>query len=302
MNLLRRLAGLMIIGLMIWLLVILLRPAPRQPVRRSPGRRPPAERPVGRRPPADSFGENGNLALGNPSNATADTSNSSNYLLDRPQYALSYDRNEGGPNWVSWHVDRSDLGRVRRTNAFAPDPVLPSDWRIRPSDYTHSGYERGHLCPSADRTRRARDNEATFYMSNMLPQTADLNEQVWAGLESYCRDRVRDGDELYIVAGGQGSRGRIGQGKVNVPAECWKVVVVLRQGNGDRQRIDTDTEVIAVSIPNRDGIAQRSWQDYLTTPAQIESRTGYRFFTNLPPSVQAALRQRAERREASRRR
>src|SRR5205085_1253296 len=89
-----------------------------------------------------------NIALGMPSQATKSTSNASDYLLERDEYVLSYNRDRGGPNWVSWHVGRGDLGRVQRSNDFHPDPDLPAAWRITPNDYTGSGYDRGHVCPS----------------------------------------------------------------------------------------------------------------------------------------------------------
>src|SRR4051794_20503306 len=112
---------------------------------------------------------------------------------------MSYNRSKGGPNWVSWHVQLSDPGRARRSNAFMPDPLLPPAWQIRPNDYSGGGYDRGHQCPSGDRTRNAQDNAPTFVMSNMLPQTGDLNRHVWEKLETYCRDLVHDGNELYLT-------------------------------------------------------------------------------------------------------
>jgi endonuclease G len=240
-------------------------------------------------PERDPMRENGSLALGNPSAATPNLANSSNCLVVHDQYVLSYNRARGGPNWVAWHLQRSDFGAARRSNAFAPDPLLRADWQIRPNDYRGSGYERGHQCPSSDRTRTAEDNTATFYMSNMLPQTADVHEHVWKGLEDYSRDLVRRGSELYCIAGGVGTAGTIGPGKVNVPAACWKIAVVLPEGTNDLARINESTRVIAVMMPNTTGIAQNSWRQYLTTPAKIEAATGYRFFSNLMASVRTAL-------------
>jgi endonuclease G len=90
-------------------------------------------------------------------------------------------------------------------------------------------------------------------MSNMLPQAAALNQQVWADLENYSRSLVRSGaNELYTIAGGWGSAERIANGKVNVPSVCWKIILVLPQGDNDLQRINADTRVIAVSMPNRE--------------------------------------------------
>jgi len=67
-----------------------------------------------------------NYLLGNPSNAVTDPNSPNNYLLERGEYALSYNRDKGTPNWVSWHVDSSDLGAIPRNNIFHPDTALPA--------------------------------------------------------------------------------------------------------------------------------------------------------------------------------
>src|SRR5687767_10809381 len=71
---------------------------------------------------------NQNLLLGNPSNATADEVNANNYLLQKPQYTLTYSRDRGTPNWVSWHVSKDWLGNASRQDDFRTDNSLPADW------------------------------------------------------------------------------------------------------------------------------------------------------------------------------
>ncbi|MBV9209769.1 MAG: DNA/RNA non-specific endonuclease, partial [Acidobacteria bacterium] len=128
-------------------------------------------------------------------------------------------------------------------------------------------------------------------MANMLPQTPDLNRQVWESLESYCRTLAQQGNQLYIIAGAYGSAKTIGKAnKVNVPTNCWKIVVVLPQGSNDLSRIDKSTRVIAVDMPNIQGISTDSWDKYLTTVSSLEQKTGYKFFTDLPQDVQSALK------------
>ena len=91
------------------------------------------------------------LALGNPSGATASVSNPDNYLMIKPQYALSYNRSKGTANWVSWELNKSWLGKVDRQNDFRSDETLPSGWeRVTPSAYSGSGYDKGHIAPSGD--------------------------------------------------------------------------------------------------------------------------------------------------------
>ncbi|MHC5833623.1 MAG: DNA/RNA non-specific endonuclease, partial [Nostoc sp.] len=62
-----------------------------------------------------------NLLLGNPSGANASVTTPDNYLIVRPQYALSYNRSKGIPNWASWQLNKSWLGNTDRQNNFRPD-------------------------------------------------------------------------------------------------------------------------------------------------------------------------------------
>ena len=66
--------------------------------------------------------------MGNPSNATTDVGVPLNYLMVKPQYALSYNRDNGESNWVSWHLDSSWLGSAARQNDFRNDTTLPAGW------------------------------------------------------------------------------------------------------------------------------------------------------------------------------
>ena len=237
--------------------------------------------------------DNYNALLGFPGAAGK---NADSFLVERPQYTMSYNKSDGGPNWVCWHTDTSTLGPVARGN-FHPDPLLPEDSQIRPTDYRGSGYDRGHVCPSGDRTATEEDNDATFTMSNMLPQTAALNQHVWKDLEDYCRDLANQGNELYIAAGGVGAAKRIGRGKINVPEDCWKVIVVLPVGNNDLSRITNRTRVIAVLMPNQQNsqVEKADWPQYATSVAQIEKETGFDFFANVPSNVRRQLTAKVDR-------
>ncbi len=267
------------IVLILYVVVPELRPND-QPVPPDTSRRAPA----GQRARADA-----NLALGNPSGATPDPANAGNYLIARDQYVLSYNRDGGIPNWVSWHLSVADMGQVERSE-FQPDTSLPPGWyQVKPADYTNSGYDRGHMAPSADRTATEHDNAAVFLMTNIVPQAPDNNQGPWVQLEEYCRDLARSGKELYIVSGVSGTQDVLPKGKVRVPARVWKVVVVLSEGDDDLQRIDEQTLVIAVDMPNRQGIRDTGWQEYLTTVDQIEQQTGYDLLATVNPGVQAAL-------------
>jgi endonuclease G, mitochondrial len=239
-----------------------------------------------------------NLLMGNPSQAIHSTSSSENYLITRPQYALSYSKNKGIPNWVSWELNSSWLGDTKRADKFSPDEELPPDWvRIKPSDYTGSGFDRGHMANSADRSRSPEDNDATFLMTNIIPQSPDNNREVWRELEEYSRQLVRSGKELFIISGGHGQGGigekgpkaTVGRGKVVVPALTWKVILVLDKPNSGVEGVSKNTRTIAVVVPNQQGIKFNPWRQYLTSVQEVEKLTGYKFFTNVPADIRSAI-------------
>ncbi|QJD97396.1 DNA/RNA non-specific endonuclease [Mucilaginibacter robiniae] len=238
-----------------------------------------------------------NLLLGNPSNAVADTHNPDNYLITLPYYTESYNRSKSEPNWVSWYVSTASLGSVSRINNFRPNISLPKGWyEVQQFSYSSSGFERGHNCPSADRTSTTDANSATFLMTNMIPQAPNNNEKTWGNLENYERELVRQNNKIYIImgsygTGGTGSKGyrtTIDSGRVNVPSRIWKVIVVLPVGNNDLQRINNDTRVIAVDTPNDNSIVP-DWTQYLCTVRDIEKATGYNLLSKLPKTVQDAI-------------
>lgn len=233
--------------------------------------------------------------LGNPDNALTDANNHSKFFSKKTQFHLSYNDNQHIPNWVSWHIDSADLGSTSRTDAFAPDTSLPSTFTpISTSDYTGSGYDRGHQCPSADRTDTTANNKATFLMSNMIPQQHGLNAGPWSGLEDEARAQVAAGNECYIIAGpgfNSSTHNTIGAKKIHVPSWCWKLLVVLPKASGnDLNRINVNTRVIAVKMPNISTVSGQPWRKYRVSPATIEAATGLQFFTALPSATAAALR------------
>lgn len=234
------------------------------------------------------------LAFGNPSNATQNASNADNFLMVNNAYALSYNNSRGAANWVAWRISESDFGEAERQNDFRPDPNLPKNFtRITPADFTGSGFDRGHLCPSADRSSSEQANSQTFFMTNMVPQTPDLNRQVWERLESYSRDLVRKSKvDLYVVAGCYGEKGRLKK-KIAVPTNCWKVIVAVPQG-ADFSSVNADTRVIAVDMPNSPGIGNADWRKFRTTVRAVEQRTNLNLLSNLPPNLQDALENRVD--------
>lgn len=246
--------------------------------------------------------DNDNLLLGNPSNADTTIGSANNYLMIKPGYTLSYNSVRGTPNWVSWHLSVSDLDTVYRQNNFRSDTTLPASWyHVTDASYKGTGFDRGHHCPSGDRTASIASNAATFLMSNILPQAPYNNEKTWAQMEDSIRAYVRAGNEAYIVMGSYGIGGTgdsgyaatIDRGRVTVPASLWKVVVLIPDGDHDLSRITTTSKVIAVIIPNINNVSS-NWKNYRTTVHAIEAATGYNLLSNLPVIVQIGLKRRVD--------
>jgi endonuclease G len=152
------------------------------------------------------------------------------------------------------------------------------------------------MCPSADRTSSVANNSATFLMTNMIPQSPNNNQIPWANLENYTRSLVTAGNEVYIISGpaGQGGTGSVGYattvGKgVVVPAQTWKVIVVLPNGNGDLSRITASTRVIAILMANNQTVSSQAWGYYRVSVDAIEALTGYDFLSNVPLAIQNTL-------------
>jgi endonuclease G len=234
------------------------------------------------------------LAFGNPSNATQSASNADNYLMVNNAYALSYNNSRGAANWVAWRISASDFGEAERQNDFRPDPNLPKNFtRITPADYTGSGFDRGHLCPSADRSSSPEVNSQTFYMTNMIPQTPDLNRNVWNDFETYSRDLVKkSGVDLYVVAGCYGEKGKLKK-KISVPTNCWKIITAVPAG-ADFSAVNEATPVTAVDMPNAPNLGKTDWRKFRTTVRAIEQKTNLNLLSNLPQNVQDALETRVD--------
>ena len=238
-----------------------------------------------------------NMLLGNPSSAASNITNADNYLIDHVYYVESYNKSKAEPNWVSWHIAAADLGSTDRLNNFRQDTTLPGGWyQADNTSYRGSGFDKGHNCPSGDRTSSTEANSSTFLMDNIIPQAPNNNQHTWEHLESYCRGQVKKGNEVYVIMGSYGSGGTgrngytttIDNGRINVPSHIWKVVIVLPEGNNDLQRINENTIVIAINTPNDNNI-DPNWMNYTCTVRDIEKATGYNLLSALPKALQDVI-------------
>jgi endonuclease G len=240
-----------------------------------------------------------NLTMGNPSNATTNVVNATNYLMVKAQYVVGYNNSRGTSNWVSWHLSTAWLGGSNASRSFTIDNALPASWyHVKTSDYTNSGFDRGHMCPAGDRSVNATDNIATYLMTNISPQAPNLNQITWNSLEGYCRTLANQGFEMYIVdgvlgSGGSGSNGgtttTIASGNVTVPGQLWKSIIILPVGSNDVSRVTTATRIITVIMPNTQSASAQPWGNYRVSTDYLEGLTGFNLWSNVPAAIQSVI-------------
>lgn len=236
-------------------------------------------------------------------------SNLDEIVLSREQFVLSYNKEKRSPNWVAWTVERASLGNSGRSNNFSQDFEIENYLNqthlgfhaVVETEYKGSCFDRGHQVPSADRTDSLPNNEKTFLMSNMVPQTPYLNRVIWEHLESYTRDLVKNQNKkVFIVAGPVYNQdfGSIGPNKdIQVPNANFKIIYIL-DANQDAKDISEKTNKIVVLMPNvlQDGTPQQTnkpdrcgsmnlaiasdpndWKKYLSDIQTIEKLSGLTF-------------------------
>lgn len=144
------------------------------------------------------------------------------------RYSVEYDTTLKIPRRVTWDLCSDDIGEVKRTSSmkFYPDADFHGG-TADPSDYTRTGYDRGHMCPAADRSSSRHAMMATFSMANITPQAPALNRGAWKRIEDATRRYARGGYPVTVMADAifwQADTLRIGRSKIAVPHAFVKTV------------------------------------------------------------------------------
>lgn len=229
-----------------------------------------AARPYGRNGSGD---EGGQSRRGNEKNLEMPMSKRGDNVIRHTGYALSFNGETNCPNWVAWELTRSEASAHGSRNPdFYPDPQVDGRHQVTTQDYKGSGYTRGHMCPAGDMKWSSKAQHDCFYMSNMCPQTKDLNADSWEVLESACRRWAKSEGSVYIVCGPVFNEGRkvryIGrQHKVRVPDGFFKVVLSMKRGH---------EKAIGFYYANNDRF--QTMESAAMSVDEIERMTGYDFF------------------------
>lgn len=203
-------------------------------------------------------------------------------VIQRTGYTLAYDKKTKTPQWVAWELTKEETkGNHERTDKFLPDPNVEGA-KVVTTDYTGSGYDRGHMAPAGDMKWSKKAMEESFYMSNICPQIHHLNTGDWNELEANTRKWARRYGSVYVTCGPiyNGSRRTqyIGKNRVKVPDAFFKVILI---------QSPKKTCALGFFFENKAG--QRPLNEYLVSIDYLEQTTGIDFFPALPDELENVL-------------
>jgi len=166
---------------------------------------------------------------------------------------------------------------LERRDAFHEEDGVPKNDRALLSDYSHSGYDRGHLAPSADMgTERAQYQ--SFSLANMMPQRAENNREIWSWLEGATRHIANKEQSLYVITvpvfDKNSELNAIGKSRVFVPSYIGKVVWSIKQQRGavyiTKNSSDVNGQYVVVSIAEFEKMASMNLFPKLSNKQKIE--------------------------------
>lgn len=201
-------------------------------------------------------------------------------IVHHQGYSLSYDEPYEQAEWVAYELKKKQV-----VNSNFERPYFEIDKAVKTGaaswkNYKNSGYDRGHLCPAADRAYDKTIYDETFLTSNISPQNHDFNAGIWNTLEQKVRYWAVKYDGVFVVSGGVLTKGlkTIGSEKVAVPNQFYKIILDANNGK---------VKMIAFLMPNHD--SNKPLYDFVVSVDSIEKLTGIDFFPELDDAVENQL-------------
>ncbi|MEZ4790261.1 MAG: DNA/RNA non-specific endonuclease [Flavobacteriales bacterium] len=203
-------------------------------------------------------------------------------LIVHPGHMLVYSEKHEQPKWTA-HVASPDLikGNLARIDSFLPDPLVKTGTAVT-ADYWNSGFDRGHMVPSADMRWNLEALQGTYYYSNISPQVPELNRETWADLEDWGRRYVNFSKRRVFVATGPVLRDGLPtmqkadrKNEVSIPEYFWKVFADL---DGDTPK--------AIGFVMRNSKLDGPPISYAVTVDSVETLTGLDFFPALDDATE----------------
>ncbi|MCM1022384.1 MAG: DNA/RNA non-specific endonuclease [Muribaculum sp.] len=198
-------------------------------------------------------------------------------IIDYAGMRISFNPGMHIPNWVAWELTAEEaMGSGERKNQFLPDNRVPGC--PLPSDYSHTGYDRGHMAPAGDMKWSPLAMKESFFMTNICPQDKKLNSGSWKRLEEKCREWALADSAIIIIAGPvltDKLTESIGKIHVRVPKRFFKVLL---------SPYSNPPRAIGFIMPNGD--VPGGMQAAAMSVDDVEKITGHNFFSALPDQIE----------------
>lgn len=221
--------------------------------------------------------------IGNSENVTLAMAypaiDASDYIIEHNDYTISYDSKSKIPEWVAYELTPQMMGNTKRTGKRFQQEDLDIP-QAKDSDYTGSGYTRGHMAPAADFSATEKSMWETFYLTNCCPQTETMNNGCWQDLEKKVRSWAKRYGSVYVVSGpiiGNSTK-TIGSSKVVVPESFFKALLANDNGTW---------KTIAFIMDNDEEF--HSMDDSAVTINELERITGLDFFPAIDDSIEETI-------------
>jgi endonuclease G len=188
-------------------------------------------------------------------------------VLDRVGFSIGYSYKRKSALWASYIISSQSVGIDHpRSNSFYADIEIPFKYRVMPEEFEHSGYDKGHLVPSASVDFSRKSNKQTFAMSNIVLQDPGLNRHAWGHLERRIREWTDSKGKLYIITGPIYGKRNKRVGDLYAPRQFYKIIY------------DYNTQkCIGFLFPNKEVSNDKLWKHAISVQ-DIEEQTGYTFF------------------------
>jgi len=153
---------------------------------------------------------------------------SCNQILDKEFLTICYDYNLKVAKSVAYTLygDLVNELNIQERPSFYVEREIESEYRAETTDYTNTGYDRGHLAPDASFDWSQESLDSTYSLANIIPQVPVVNRQMWLKVENYARDKAVELFELNIVNVVRYSNTpqRIGENNISVSIGYYKIL------------------------------------------------------------------------------
>lgn len=205
-------------------------------------------------------------------------------------FSMEYDKSKKHARWIAFRFDdqSGQTNTGRSDEPFDVDPSIPPQFQRERADFGAKGYDRGHICASADRLFSEEANVQTFYYTNMSPQKNRFNTGIWLDMEGVVRTWGRSNtfrDTLYVVKGGAIDKENqileyISGDKTKPVPKYYYMALLCRKGEAYK----------AIGLwADQSNTARPKLSECVKTIDELEELTGLDFFHHLPDKLENAV-------------